>query len=158
MSRSNFARSQSKVWFGNEPEPYGGPYGGGFRPYGGYAPYSGPMSQPTYPIFHDLEEEDELIEEQQTNAKGSPGANSWAETDRQGSPASHKSQVSAVCELQFLQFLVDFLTVSLFLCTHRTRGFRTRKRPCTRAAVWQSGRGQTLTTVSSRRRGQSATS
>nr|XP_040233906.2 uncharacterized protein LOC120956483 [Anopheles coluzzii] len=100
MSRSNFARSQSKVWFGNEPEPYGGPYGGGFRPYGGYAPYSGPMSQPTYPIFHDLEEEDELIEEQQTNAKGSPGASSWAETDRQGSPASHKSQDSGFSDTE----------------------------------------------------------
>uniref|UniRef100_A0A182K371 Protein inscuteable homologue C-terminal domain-containing protein n=1 Tax=Anopheles christyi TaxID=43041 RepID=A0A182K371_9DIPT len=96
MSRSNFARSQSKVWFGNEPDC--GPFGG-FRPYG-YAPYSGPMSQPTYPTFHDLEEEDELLEEQQANAKSPPGASSWTETDRQGSPASHKSQDSGFSDTE----------------------------------------------------------
>uniref|UniRef100_A0A182NAL1 Protein inscuteable homologue C-terminal domain-containing protein n=1 Tax=Anopheles dirus TaxID=7168 RepID=A0A182NAL1_9DIPT len=93
MSRSNFARSQSKVWFGNEPDC--GPYGG-FRPYG-YHLHSGPMSRPTYPAFHDLEEEDELIEEQQAGDKNAAtGANSWAETNRQGSPASHKSQVREI--------------------------------------------------------------
>uniref|UniRef100_A0A182T739 Uncharacterized protein n=1 Tax=Anopheles maculatus TaxID=74869 RepID=A0A182T739_9DIPT len=96
MSRSNFARSQSKVWFGNEPDC--GPYGG-FRPYG-YHLHSGPMSRPTYPAFHDLEEEDELIEEQQTNAKNAPSANSWAETNRQGSPASHKSQDSGFSDTE----------------------------------------------------------
>ncbi|XP_050076939.1 uncharacterized protein LOC126564069 [Anopheles maculipalpis] len=96
MSRSNFARSQSKVWFGNEPDS--GPYGG-FRPYG-YHLHSGPMSRPTYPTFHDLEEEDELIEEQQTNAKSAPSANSWAETNRQGSPASHKSQDSGFSDTE----------------------------------------------------------
>ncbi|XP_035911183.1 uncharacterized protein LOC118511781 [Anopheles stephensi] len=96
MSRSNFARSQSKVWFGNEPDS--GPYGG-FRPYG-YHLHSGPMSRPTYPAFHDLEEEDELIEEQQTSAKSPPSANSWAETNRQGSPASHKSQDSGFSDTE----------------------------------------------------------
>uniref|UniRef100_A0A182PJ01 Protein inscuteable homologue C-terminal domain-containing protein n=1 Tax=Anopheles epiroticus TaxID=199890 RepID=A0A182PJ01_9DIPT len=99
MSRSNFARSQSKVWFGNEPD-----YGvyGGFRPYPSFAPY-GVASGPSYPSFHDLEEEDELIEEeaQQTNAKSPQGStNSWAETNRQGSPASHKSQDSGFSDTE----------------------------------------------------------
>uniref|UniRef100_A0A182VTF2 Protein inscuteable homologue C-terminal domain-containing protein n=1 Tax=Anopheles minimus TaxID=112268 RepID=A0A182VTF2_9DIPT len=96
MSRSNFARSQSKVWFGNEPDC--GPYGG-FRPYG-YHLHSGPMSRPSYPAFDDLEEEDELIEEQATNAKSATGATSWAETNRQGSPASHKSQDSGFSDTE----------------------------------------------------------
>uniref|UniRef100_A0A182QJC7 Protein inscuteable homologue C-terminal domain-containing protein n=1 Tax=Anopheles farauti TaxID=69004 RepID=A0A182QJC7_9DIPT len=95
MSRSNFARSQSKVWFGNEPNS--GPYGG-FRPYG-YNLHSGPMSRPTYPTFHDLEEEDELIEEQQMDSKNA-ATNSWAETNRQGSPASHKSQDSGFSDTE----------------------------------------------------------
>lgn len=96
MSRSNFARSQSKVWFGNEPDC--GPYGG-FRPYG-YQLHSGPMSRPSYPAFDDLEEEDELIEEQATNAKNITNATSWAETNRQGSPASHKSQDSGFSDTE----------------------------------------------------------
>ncbi|XP_053664271.1 uncharacterized protein LOC128713436 [Anopheles marshallii] len=96
MSRSNFARSQSKVWFGNEPDC--GQYGG-FRPYG-YQFHSGPMSRPSYPAFDDLEEEDELIEEQATNAKSATGATSWAETNRQGSPASHKSQDSGFSDTE----------------------------------------------------------
>ncbi|XP_053672245.1 uncharacterized protein LOC128722596 [Anopheles nili] len=100
MSRSNFARSQSKVWFGNGPDS--GPSYGGFRPYGFHL-HSGPISRPA---FHDLDEEDELIEEEEPRQQLSQrdtstiGAKSWAETNRQGSPASHKSQDSGFSDTE----------------------------------------------------------
>uniref|UniRef100_A0AAG5DH47 Protein inscuteable homologue C-terminal domain-containing protein n=1 Tax=Anopheles atroparvus TaxID=41427 RepID=A0AAG5DH47_ANOAO len=125
MSRSNFQRSQSKVWFGNEPEggSFGGIIGGafaGFRPYGAgaggyqYHGFGGaPLlsSRSGYPSFHDLEEEDELIEEQQPEQqeeqeqrhqqKQQPARNNeWAEANRQGSPASHKSQDSGFSDTE----------------------------------------------------------
>ncbi|XP_058121736.1 uncharacterized protein LOC131281636 [Anopheles ziemanni] len=123
MSRSNFQRSQSKVWFGNEPDGGGGSFGGiiggafaGFRPYGaatgsyqyhhhgfGGAPLL--SSRTGYPSFHDLEEEDELIEEEQQQEekqkKQQPARNNdWAEANRQGSPASHKSQDSGFSDTE----------------------------------------------------------
>ncbi|KFB39150.1 hypothetical protein ZHAS_00006484 [Anopheles sinensis] len=123
MSRSNFQRSQSKVWFGNEPDgggggSFGGIIGGafaGFRPYGAatgsYQYHHGfggaPLlaSRMGYPSFHDLEEEDELIEEEQQQEekqkKQQPARNNdWAEANRQGSPASHKSQDSGFSDTE----------------------------------------------------------
>ncbi|XP_035783599.1 uncharacterized protein LOC118461875 [Anopheles albimanus] len=110
MSRSNFQRSQSKVWFGNEPPNSGfgsGPMMSGFRPYGpptGYPFHMGTMVRTQYPSFHDLEEEDEeLIEEQQQrpdDQKSGGTANDWAEANRQGSPSSHKSQDSGFSDTE----------------------------------------------------------
>ncbi|XP_052870401.1 uncharacterized protein LOC128275972 [Anopheles cruzii] len=107
MSRSNFQRSQSKVWFGNEPPAIGGMMASGdrFRAYGPPAmAYSHPTGMPGrthYPAFHDLEEEDELIEEQQQRVDPvTSGANVWAEANRQGSPASHKSQDSGFSDTE----------------------------------------------------------
>ncbi|XP_050084445.1 uncharacterized protein LOC126570594 [Anopheles aquasalis] len=113
MSRSNFQRSQSKVWFGNEPSNSGfgsGPMMSGFRPYGpppptGYPFHMGTMVRTQYPSFHDLEEEDEeLIEEhqhqQRPDQKSGGTANDWAEANRQGSPSSHKSQDSGFSDTE----------------------------------------------------------
>ncbi|ETN62543.1 hypothetical protein AND_005760 [Anopheles darlingi] len=79
----------------------------GFRPYGpptGYPFHMGTMVRTQYPSFHDLEEEDEeLIEEQQQrpdqNRSGGT-ANDWAEANRQGSPSSHKSQDSGFSDTE----------------------------------------------------------
>ena len=74
MARSNFQRGQSKVWFGNvENNLYGG--------------YYYPQFKPRLSAYQNVEEEEEL---QRTPEKRVP--NSWS--NRQGSPASHKSQVS----------------------------------------------------------------
>ncbi|XP_058057406.1 uncharacterized protein LOC131208623 [Anopheles bellator] len=107
MSRSNFQRSQSKVWFGNEPSgAIGGMMTSGdrFRTYGppamAYSHLAGITARSHYPAFHDLEEEDELIEEQQQRADPGSGSNVWAEANRQGSPASHKSQDSGFSDTE----------------------------------------------------------
>ncbi|EAT43879.1 AAEL004719-PA [Aedes aegypti] len=130
MSRSNFQRSQSRVWYGNGNVPdnpfYGGAaavgMGGGYyflynrlqegrQPSSSLRP-SGPSS------FQDLDEEEELLEQRtpekqindgSANVSGSSstsdgsvrvGSTVWTEANRQGSPASHKSQDSGFSDTE----------------------------------------------------------
>lgn len=124
MSRSNFQRSQSRVWYGNGNSVPDNPfYGDAFAMGSGYYFHCNQLQgrqlsslRPSQPSsFQDLEEEEEMLvqtttpEKQingnvntsggSTNSSGSArsGSTVWNEANRQGSPASHKSQVSFCC-------------------------------------------------------------
>lgn len=108
MSRSNFQRSQSRVFYGNAvpDNPF---YAGVFGTGGGHYFHNGynaqrqqqPLRSTLQGNFQELDEEEELslerTPEKQTSVAGSSGngriAGGWSEANRQGSPASHKSQV-----------------------------------------------------------------
>ncbi|XP_065094623.1 uncharacterized protein LOC135715152 [Ochlerotatus camptorhynchus] len=126
MSRSNFQRSQSRVWYGNGNSVPDNPFYGDALAMGsgyyfhynqlqGRQPSSLRPSQPS--SFQDLEEEEELLvqttpEKQingnvntsagSTNSSGSArsGSTVWNEANRQGSPASHKSQDSGFSDTE----------------------------------------------------------
>lgn len=131
MSRSNFQRSQSRVWYGNGNVPdnpfYGGAaavgMGGGYyflynRLQEGRQPSSSSLRPSGPSSFQDLDEEEELLEQRtpekqindgSANVSGSSSASSgsvgvgstvWTEANRQGSPASHKSQDSGFSDTE----------------------------------------------------------
>ena len=109
MSRSNFQRSQSRVFYGNAvpDNPF---YAGVFGTGGGHYFHSAynnnaqrPAMRPALQSnFQELDEEEELslerTPEKQTSSAASNSSNGrtvvgWNDANRQGSPASHKSQV-----------------------------------------------------------------
>ncbi|XP_055636683.1 uncharacterized protein LOC129775692 isoform X2 [Toxorhynchites rutilus septentrionalis] len=123
MSRSNFQRSQSRVWYGNSASD--GPfYGGAFGVSNGYFFHQNQLGsrqpaslRPSLPSsFPDLEEEEELILQRTPNKDTSNSlANSSSRStrsgrsntvwgvdaaNRQGSPASHKSQDSGFSDTE----------------------------------------------------------
>ncbi|KAL1396437.1 hypothetical protein pipiens_002692 [Culex pipiens pipiens] len=116
MSRSNFQRSQSRVFYGNAvPDNpfYAGVFGtgGGHYFHGGYnAQRPQQQLRSTLPSnFQELDEEEELSlertpEKQTSGVAGSSGngrvGGGWSEANRQGSPASHKSQDSGFSDTE----------------------------------------------------------
>ncbi|XP_053691931.1 uncharacterized protein LOC128740417 [Sabethes cyaneus] len=117
MPRSNFQRSQSRVWYGDSgPESLF--YGSGFGVGSGYLflqnqlhGRQGSLFRPTLPgSFSELDEEEELglqrTPEKQINStlNGSTGSGrsqiAWSVATRQGSPASHKSQDSGFSDAE----------------------------------------------------------
>ncbi|XP_058448027.1 uncharacterized protein LOC131428254 isoform X2 [Malaya genurostris] len=118
MSRSNFQRSQSRVWYGDSAleNPFYGRAGGMNNGYfyhhnqihSGRQP---PAFRPTrLARFPEMDEEEELglqsTPEKQINinlssSNGSSSSNTlWSVTTRQGSPASHKSQDSGFSDTE----------------------------------------------------------
>ncbi|XP_058818465.1 uncharacterized protein LOC131681593 isoform X2 [Topomyia yanbarensis] len=118
MARSNFQRSQSRVWYGDSASD--NPFcGGASSVNNGYfyhhnQIYSGrqpPLFRPTLPArFQELDEEEELVlqrtPDKQINSNlnssngSSSSSTSWNVATRQGSPASHKSQDSGFSDTE----------------------------------------------------------